>query len=441
MCGKLNVSLYGTRDAAKNWEEAYASLLISQGFKRGRASPCQFWHPRRGIRLMVHGDGFVVGGPTAHLAWLEKVMGENFECKCKVLGPAKNQFKEIVILNRTIRWAAHGIEYLADLKHATTIIEELMLDEAKEAKTPMGREEVLKREKKRGRKEGQEDEKRGRKEEQEDEEEGEEEEDKAMNHQDAKRFRSLVARLNYLANDRPDLQFSVRVVSQHMASPKEKHWRSLKRIARYIKRHPEMKYTFEWQRMPRGVTVQTRKWNKEEEEEEEEEVKDMLKEEKEREELQATKVRVQTDSDWATERLTRRSVSAGAMYIGRHLVKSWSKQQGLTAMSSAEAELYAATLGGQQVLGLRSLLQDVGLSAQIGLEVDASAAIAIMNRQGLGRTRHIDVRYLWLQHQVKRNLIDVIKVPGETNTADIGTKALSAEMLERHMRKTGFTIL
>ena len=40
MCGRLNVSMYGTRDAAANWEEKYTEHLLRHGFQRGRSSPC-----------------------------------------------------------------------------------------------------------------------------------------------------------------------------------------------------------------------------------------------------------------------------------------------------------------------------------------------------------------------------------------------------------------
>ena len=67
MCGKLNVSLYGARDAAGNWEESYAEELRNMGFVRGKASPCLFTHSGRALRVLVHGDDFVCAGPTAHL--------------------------------------------------------------------------------------------------------------------------------------------------------------------------------------------------------------------------------------------------------------------------------------------------------------------------------------------------------------------------------------
>ena len=63
MCGKLKKSMHGTRDAAKNWGEEYSKFMIESGFRRGKSSPCVFWHPDREIRCVVHGDDFTV------LAW------------------------------------------------------------------------------------------------------------------------------------------------------------------------------------------------------------------------------------------------------------------------------------------------------------------------------------------------------------------------------------
>ena len=46
-CGRLNYSLYGTRDAAQNWEDTYAEIMVNMGFDRGKASPCIFHHKTR----------------------------------------------------------------------------------------------------------------------------------------------------------------------------------------------------------------------------------------------------------------------------------------------------------------------------------------------------------------------------------------------------------
>ena len=58
MCGELLKSMYGTRDAAQNWEYKYVEVMEGLGFQRGLANPCAFYHPEREIRVVVHGDDF-----------------------------------------------------------------------------------------------------------------------------------------------------------------------------------------------------------------------------------------------------------------------------------------------------------------------------------------------------------------------------------------------
>ena len=71
------------------------------------------------------------------------------------------------------------------------------------------------------------------------------------------------------------------------------------------------------------------------------------------------------------------------------------------------------------------------------IRTDASAAIGIVRRTGLGKMRHLNVRYLWLQDMVKRDEVDVKKVPGAANPADLLTKNLPAEAARRHMEDLG----
>ena len=53
---------------------------------------------------------------------------------------------------------------------------------------------------------------------------------------------------------------------------------------------------------------------------------------------------------------------------------------------------------------------------------DSSAAIGICNRQGLGKLRHLDTHTLWIQQAVRLGRVDLRKVAGEVNPADLFTK-------------------
>ena len=72
---------------------------------------------------------------------------------------------------------------------------------------------------------------------------------------------------------------------------------------------------------------------------------------------------------------------------------------------------------------------------------DASAAIGIINRTGVGRLRHVRTQYLWLQDKVRSNELVVKKVAGEENPADLMTKNVPEAIMRRHLEKIGFEAL
>ena len=83
--------------------------------------------------------------------------------------------------------------------------------------------------------------------------------------------------------------------------------------------------------------------------------------------------------------------------LGHHYIKSWAKTQAVIALSSAESELYALIRYSSEVLGIKSAMQDFGLVVGGLIKSDASAALGIIQRQGLGKMRHIDTSYLYIQ--------------------------------------------
>lgn len=58
---------------------------------------------------------------------------------------------------------------------------------------------------------------------------------------------------------------------------------------------------------------------------------------------------------------------------------------------------------------------------------DSAAAKGMCSRLGVGKVRHLEMRWLWVQDQVLEKRLSVGKIPGERNKADLNTKALTAE--------------
>ena len=86
------------------------------------------------------------------------------------------------------------------------------------------------------------------------------------------------------------------------------------------------------------------------------------------------------------------------MQLGQHTIKTWSTHQSVIALSSGEAEYYGMVKGASVGLGIQAMLGDLGWEHQgsINLKTDASAAIGIANRVGVGKIRHIEVSQLFV---------------------------------------------
>ena len=112
----------------------------------------------------------------------------------------------------------------------------------------------------------------------------------------------------------------------------------------------------------------------------------------------------------------------------------------MIALSSAEAELYALLKGTAQSLGLKSMAAAFGDELHVAVWSDATAAIAIAQRGGLGKLRHIQTQYLWIQERVAAKDIGLKNVLGTDNPADLLTKHLPREVMERHLEFSGLVV-
>ena len=366
--------------------------MVRMGFVRGMASPCNFFHPKRKVSTTVHGDDFTSTGREADLKWFEAELVKNFEIKTEYLGPdTRRHLQEIRVLNRVISWTADGVTYEADPRHAEILIRELQLEGSKSVTTPGAREEVGKASvvvvDDAGKIVNLANESSG----------------PDLSKADATKYRGLAARANYLAQDRLDVQFAVKEIARRMSSPKEGDMGLLRRLAKYLIGAPRAIYAYVWQ-------------------------------------SDTARLEAYVDSDWAGCKGSRRSTSGGALCRGQHLLKSWSTTQATIALSSAEAELYSLVKGAAQTLGLMALARDLGVSLEATVNTDASAALGIIQRQGLGKLRHVSTQFLWVQEKVRANEFDIAKIAGQDNPADIQTKNVAAELIQRHTGALGVWI-
>ena len=148
---------------------------------------------------------------------------------------------------------------------------------------------------------------------------------------------------------------------------------------------------------------------------------------------------VWSDSDWAGCRASRMSMSGGILAIGGGTAKSWSNRQASIALSSGEAEFYAAGKAATEALEAKSLLRDLVWKARLTLNIDAEAARATASRQGVGKIWHLEVRFLWLQDVVRSGIVCLSKVWGKTNPADALTKPMSVRETSELLERVGYS--
>ena len=142
---------------------------------------------------------------------------------------------------------------------------------------------------------------------------------------------------------------------------------------------------------------------------------------------------VWVDADYAGCPITRKSTSGGVVQLGSHIIKTWSTTQAIIALSSGEAEYYGLVKGASCGLGAISMYKDMGISLDLSLLCDATAACGISARLGLGKIRHMHTHYLWLQERVRNKDLSISKVKGDVNAADIGTKHLDSKVMHTMM--------
>ncbi|GJR03696.1 retrovirus-related pol polyprotein from transposon TNT 1-94 [Tanacetum coccineum] len=133
-----------------------------------------------------------------------------------------------------------------------------------------------------------------------------------------------------------------------------------------------------------------------------------------------------------------RGMIGSLMYLTANRLVSWSlKKQKSTTISSTEDEYISLSGCCAQILWMRSQLTDYGLGFnKIPLYYDNKSVIALCcNNVQHSRSKHIDIRYHFINEQVENRVVDLYFVGMEYQLADIFTKPLANERLEFLMKK------
>ena len=158
------------------------------------------------VNLVVHGDDFTFTGDDASLRWVEELMRKWYEVKVRArLGPGENDDMEATMLGRIVRGEVWEISCEANPKYRESVLEDLGLKEDSKSLMSPGTRDA------------------------------DRDDDllpKVLGND--RKYRSIVATINYMATDMLDLQFACKEVCREMSAPTVQSWKKVKRIGRYL---------------------------------------------------------------------------------------------------------------------------------------------------------------------------------------------------------------
>ena len=199
---------------------------------------------------------------------------------------------------------------------------------------------------------------------------------------------------------RPDLCWVVTKLSQHLDKPNKGDWIMVKHVLRYLK--GTLDYKLVYRKSEGGLTLHG-----------------------------------YSDSDWAGSTTDRRSTTVYYFSLNRDGPPiSWkSRKQPTVALSSCEAEYMALAACSQEGLFLEMLMRDFIPDVSfkpVVIKGDNQGSIALVkNNIVQNRSKHIDIKYHFIRSNYVNGLIDIMYTPTESNVADVMTKPMTKQKLDR----------
>jgi hypothetical protein len=146
-----------------------------------------------------------------------------------------------------------------------------------------------------------------------------------------------------------------------------------------------------------------------------------------------------SDADWANNRDNRHSMSGIMVMFNGSPVVFKSRLQRIVALSTAEAEYIALSLCTQEVLWVKSLLNEleIPLEDPVCVYEDNQSAIAIAQNDGYqGRAKHIDIRHHFVRQQIKCGSITLCYIETKRQLADFLTKPIATQHFQDLLKQS-----
>jgi hypothetical protein len=222
---------------------------------------------------------------------------------------------------------------------------------------------------------------------------------------DSTMFRQMVGSLRYVCNNRPDICYSVSVISKFMHDPRKPHLIAAKRILRYLRGTLEYGLLFPNCTHGEGCALVG-----------------------------------YSDSVWCGDIADRKSTSGYVFKFNNVAILWCTKKLHVTALSSCEAEYIVETFATCQAIWLNSVMKELNCEPvkPLILRIDNKSVISLSkNPISQGRSKHIDTRFHFIREQVTNGMVEVQYCPTEVQLADGFTKAIKLDGFEFLRKQLG----
>ena len=228
--------------------------------------------------------------------------------------------------------------------------------------------------------------------------------DDKVNPKEHEIYRSGVGTLLYLTkHSRPDICNPVRELSKTMDAPAPAHLKEMYKVIRHVLSTKGFGLKFELN-------------------------KDMIK----------WALKALSDSDFASDKETRKSVFGYIIYFCGIPIAWRSKGMKSVVLSTTEAEYMALSEVVKELKFIVQLLQTMNIEVKVPITVYVDNVGAIWlsnNRTTSDRTKHIDIRTAFVKEYQEDGKIIIKFVKSEENEADIFTKNTTNVIFSNHQKK------
>ena len=376
---RLRKALYGLKHSPKLWQSHFASVMEKNNFRRMKSDPNLYVHDTRQLYVLAYVDDLMFFGSEVDVSALVQDLQKDLLLK---MTGTLNENQSVIFLGRNLRRTSTFISVGMSPAYIDNMLELYGLKQCRSSLAP-GTDTLRKQL-----------------------------DSEPLSAEDHKRFRRVVGQLLWFSSVRPDIMFATKELSRGLSSPTSQHESKAKHLLRYLSGTRDFA-----QRLQPTLSLSPQH--------------------------KAIDVNIFVDSDWAGCHDTRRSTSGVSLFVLGANILSHSRTQATVALSSGEAELYAIGSGTADALFIKSLVEESAIFQRANLCVftDSNVGKSIASRFGASRkTKHVELRFLYVQELISSGMVRIKKILGTLNPADILTKYVPKETLQRHLPTFGFDV-